>query len=76
MTISVRDHMAIRLAAAHYRHPGRRDADVHHELGMSPVLFWRHVNALLDRPNALAAHPLEVRRLIRLRDRRRQARSA
>lgn len=72
--LTVRDHMSIRLAAAHYRYPARREADVHHELGMSPALFWRHVNVLLDDPRALAVYPREVNRLRRLRDQRRGAR--
>lgn len=74
--MTIRDHMTIRLAATPYRYPGRRDADVHAQLGMSPTLFWRHVHSLLERPDVLAAYPLEVRRLQRLRDRRREARSA
>lgn len=68
--------MAIRLAATPYRFPGARDSDVHEQLGMSPTLFWRHIHQLLERPDVLAAYPLEVRRLMRLRDARRQARSA
>lgn len=74
--MTIRDHMTVRLAATPYRYPGARDTDVHHQLGLSPTLFWRHVNALLERPDVLAAYPLEVRRLLRLRDRRREARSA
>lgn len=74
--MTVREHTAIRLAAMSYRYPGRRDTDVHRELSLSPVLFWRLIHSLLDRPDVLAAYPLEVRRLTRLRDARRQARSA
>lgn len=76
MTLSVRDHMSIRLAAATYRYPAKRESDVLEQLGMTPATFWRHVNVLIDRPEALAAYPSEVRRLQRLRDRRRQARAA
>ena len=56
--------------------PARREADAHHELGMSPVLFWRRVNRLLDDPAALVEYPREVRRLRRLCERRRGARRA
>lgn len=68
--------MCIKLAATPYRYPGARDSDVHDQLGMSPTIFWRHVHALIQRPDVLAAYPLEVKRLQRLRDRRREARSA
>lgn len=74
--MTVRDHMTIRLAATPYRYPAARETDARHELGMSPVAFHRHVNALLDDPDALAAMPSEVGRLRRLRDRRRAARAA
>lgn len=74
MPLAVRDHMTIRLAAAHYRYPARREADVHEQLGLSPALFWRHVGVLLDSPDALATYPREVNRLLRLREQRRGAR--
>lgn len=68
--------MTLRLASTTYRYPGARDSDVLEQLGLTAPLFWRRVNTLLDRPDALAAYPLEVRRLQRLRDRRRYGRSA
>lgn len=74
--LTVRDHMTLHLASATYRFPGARETDVHEQLGMTPVVFWRHVNRLLDRPDALAAYPRECRRLQRLRDARRRARAA
>lgn len=74
MSLSVRDHMTLRLAAAHYRYPGARESDAFELLGLSPTLFHRHVNELLDDPEALAALPMEVRRLRRVRDARRRAR--
>lgn len=67
--------MTLRLAAAHYRYPGARETDAFEQLGMSPTLFHRHVDVLLDDPAALAAYPLEVKRLRRLRDARRRVRS-
>ena len=74
--MSPRDHMTLRLATARYRYPGARESDARDQLGLSPTLFWRHVNALLDDPEALAAMPAEVHRLRRLRDARRRARAA
>lgn len=76
MTLSDDDALAIRLAAATYRYPAKRESDVLELLGMTPATFWRHVNVLIDRPEALAAYPRECRRLQRLRDARRRARAA
>lgn len=74
--MTVRDHMTLRLAAARYAYPGARESDARELLGMSPTRFWSRVHALLDHPDALATYPAEVRRLVRLRDARRRARSA
>lgn len=74
--LTVRDHMTIRLAAATYKYAGARETDIRDQLGMSMTVFGRHLSALLDEPAALAAHPLEVKRLRRLRDARRRTRSA
>lgn len=74
--LTVRDHMALRLAGATYRSPGRRDADVREQLGWTPTAFWARVDALLDDPAALAAYPQDVARLRRLRERRARARRA
>lgn len=76
MSLPIRSRMALTLAAAHYAYPAARDTDARDLLGMSATVFHRHVGVLLDDPVALAAMPVEVRRLQRLRDRRRLARSA
>lgn len=74
--LSVRDHMTLALAAAHYRHAGKREADARELLGYTAVGFWREVNRLLDRDDVLAAYPMEVRRLRRLREARAGVRAA
>ena len=76
MSLSVRDHMTLRLAAAPYKYPGARESDVLDQLGWSMPIYTRHLNRLLDDPEALAAYPQQVRRLQRMRDRRRRARAA
>jgi hypothetical protein len=74
--LTVRDHMTIRLAAAHYKFPAARETDALEQLGWTATIFWRHVNRLLDDPEALATYPLEVKRLRRLRDARRRLRAS
>lgn len=76
MTLSVRERMALELAATPYRYPAVREARALDELGLTPTSYWLLVDELLDRPDALEAMPGAVRRLRRLRDLRRRARSA
>lgn len=72
--MSVREHMALRLAAATYRYPARREEDALHLVGLRPTPFWALVHRLLDRADVEAAYPREVARLRRLRDARAAAR--
>lgn len=74
--LTVRDHMTLQLAAAPYKYAGARETDVREQLGMSMPIYARHLDVLLDDPAALAAYPLDVKRLRRLRDARRRARAA
>ena len=73
-TMTDTETAALVLAAQHYRYPAARDTHALERLGMSPVRFAQVVDALLDRPDALAAMPREVNRLRRLRDARRAQR--
>jgi len=61
---------------AWWKHAGARDTAVTERFGMSPTRYFQVLNALIDRPEALAADPLTVKRLLRLRDARRQQRSS
>lgn len=58
-----------------WKHPGAKATAIHARLGMSETRYYQQLNALIDRPEALAADPLTVRRLLRLRDRRRAQRT-
>jgi len=68
--------MAIQLATTRYKFPGARETDVREQLGWSPTIFCVRVNALLDYPAALAAYPMDVHRLRRLRVQRRRPRAS
>lgn len=74
--LSVRSHMALQLAGAHYAHEGRRVTRMYAELGMSETRFWSAVDALLDDPEAEREYPAIVRCLRARREVRRWARSA
>jgi hypothetical protein len=54
--------------------PGDKNELIETRLGIEPASYYHQLNELIDRPDALAADPLVVRRLRRLRDRRRRAR--
>jgi hypothetical protein len=53
---------------------GVKEALIEERLGMTASRYYRQLNELLDRPDALEHDPLVVRRLRRLRERRRRAR--
>jgi hypothetical protein len=73
--LTVRERMALEIAATPYRYPAVRDGHVIDQLGWTPTRFWQVVDALLDRPDALEEYPQTVSRLRRLRDSRAQQRS-
>lgn len=74
--LTVRNHMALTLAGAYFKHPGARQEAIRHTLGYSEPRFAQVVGALLDDPVALAERPSLVLRLRRLRDDRRAARAS
>lgn len=59
-----------------WRFGGAKEAAISDVFGMNATRYYQVLNALLDRPEALAAQPLLVKRLRRLRESRQQARSA
>ena len=56
-----------------WRRPGAKEAAIREQLGTTPIRHYQRLNALLDRPEALAARPVVVARLLRLRSGRRRA---
>ena len=59
-----------------WKYPGAKDATIHDRFGWAPTRYYQVLNALIDRPEALEADPLLVRRLRRLRASRQRQRSA
>lgn len=58
-----------------YRYPGAKDQAVRDTFGVTAIRYSQLLNALLDKPAALAAHPMLVKRLRRVRDQRRTGRT-
>ena len=59
-----------------WRYGVGKDAAIREHLGISSMHYHQMVNALLDRPEALAHDPLLVKRLRRLRMARQRRRSS
>lgn len=57
-----------------YKAQSAKEADVTDEFGLSPVRYYQLLDRLLDDPEALAAEPILVKRLRRIRSSRVQAR--
>ncbi|MDO5534997.1 MAG: DUF3263 domain-containing protein [Propionibacteriaceae bacterium] len=62
--------------AVSYKAPEGKDAAILQRFGLSVTRYHQELNALIDRPEALAHHPLLVKRLRRQRSTRQQKRSA
>lgn len=59
-----------------WRYRGAREEAITVELGMTPTAYTQRLNSLLDVPAAYLHDPVLIKRLRRLRETRRQARSA
>lgn len=59
-----------------WKYAGAKESTVRGRFGISSVRYYQLLNALLDKPAALEHDPMLVRRLQRLRDARRNHRTA
>jgi Protein of unknown function (DUF3263) len=59
-----------------WQYPGTKEKAVRERFALSPTRYYQLLNELIDKQAALAAEPLLVRRLRRLRAARQKARSA
>ncbi|MHB2024634.1 MAG: DUF3263 domain-containing protein [Mycobacteriales bacterium] len=59
-----------------WRHAGAKEQAIRDLFAMSATRYYQVLNGLLDRPEALAADPMLVKRLRRMRTARQRARSA
>jgi hypothetical protein len=73
--LSERDRAVLDFEKRRWRHAGAKEQDIRDRFGISATRYYQVLNALLDRPEALAFEPLVVNRLRRLREARQRARS-
>lgn len=74
--LSRRDHEMLRFEQLWWRRAGAKETAIRDLFGLPPTRYYQVLNALVDRPEALATDPLLVRRLRRLRSTRQQKRSS
>jgi hypothetical protein len=66
----------LELERSWFTYAATKDEAINERFGMTTTAYYQALNALIDRPEAVAADPLTVRRLVRMRDRRRAERAA
>jgi hypothetical protein len=74
--LSERDQEILAFERQWWKYAGAKESAVRDKFGMSSTRYYQVLNALIDRPEALEADPLLVRRLRRLRAARQRQRSA
>jgi hypothetical protein len=74
--LSERDRAILGFERQWWKYAGAKEQAVREKFDMSSTRYYQVLNALIDRPEALAFDPLLVRRLRRLRAARQRARSA
>ena len=74
--LSERDGEILDFERQWWKYAGAKEQAVREKFDMSSTRYYQVLNALIDRPEALGADPLLVRRLRRLRASRQRQRSA
>lgn len=73
--LSDRDRRVLGFEHRWWLQPAAKEQRIREVFDMSPTSYYQVLNALIDRPEALAHSPVVVNRLRRLRSQRRSARS-
>jgi hypothetical protein len=74
--LAERDREILEFERQWWKYAGAKETAIRESFDMSATRYYQVLNALIDRPEALAADPLLVRRLRRMRAERQRARSA
>ena len=74
--LSERDREILEFERQWWKYAGAKEQAVRDKFDMSSTRYYQVLNALIDRPEALATDPMLVKRLRRLRSARQRARSA
>ena len=71
-----RDQQILAFERLWWKYAGAKEQAIREQFEMSATRYYQVLNALIDRPEALASDPLLVKRLRRLRSARQRQRSA
>jgi len=74
--LSERDRAILAFERQWWKYAGAKETAVRELFDLSATRYYQVLNTLIDNPDALAADPLLVKRLRRMRDERQRARSA
>ena len=74
--LSHRDQEILGFERQWWKYAGAKEQAIRELFDMSATRYYQVLNALIDRPESLAADPMLVKRLRRLRASRQRARSA
>lgn len=74
--LSERERAILAFERQWWKYAGAKETAIRELFGLSATRYYQILNALIDTPAALAADPLLVKRLLRLRAARQHARSA
>jgi len=74
--LTVREREILSFERQWWKYAGAKEQAIRDLFDMSATRYYQVLNALIDRPAALAADPMLVKRLRRLRSSRQRARSA
>ena len=74
--LSPRDQQILEFERLWWKYAGAKEQAIREQFDMSTTRYYQLLNALIDRPEALAFDPLLVKRLRRLRSARQRMRSA
>lgn len=74
--LSDRDTAMLTFERQWWKFAGSKDEAIRQQFDMSGTRYFQILNGLIDRPEALAADPLLVKRLRRMRSSRQKARAA
>ncbi len=69
------DRAVLRFAGEFWTNPAAKEQAIAERFGVTPVRFYQRVARLIEEPAALAAEPVIVGRLRRIRDRRARLRT-
>ena len=71
-----RDIQILEFEREWWHHAGAKEAAIRSQFSLSAARYYQLLNAVIDLPGALRHDPMLVKRLLRARDARTQARSA